>query len=91
MWGEGPSPTTFLVLLVGVQSRTDEDAFVARLSADLGTLHKSTYLGGNYEDVARALTIHPTTGDVYVAGWTQSDNFPNTSGGAQGSSSVTYY
>jgi uncharacterized repeat protein (TIGR02543 family) len=73
--------------------RTDEDAFVARLSADLGTLHKSTYLGGNYEDVARALTIHPTTGDVYVAGWTQSDNFPNTSGGAHGSCSgcPTYF
>jgi hypothetical protein len=68
-------------------SRTDRDAFVARLSADLGTLHKSTYLGGNDEEYAHALAIHPTTGDVYVVGHTYSDDFPNTSGGAQGSCS----
>jgi uncharacterized repeat protein (TIGR02543 family) len=68
-------------------SRTDQDAFVARLSADLGTLHKSTYLGGNDEEYAYALAIHPTTGDVYVVGHTYSDDFPNTSGGAQGSCS----
>jgi len=61
------------------------DAFVARLSADLKTLHQSTYLGGNRGDRAYALAIHPTTGDVYVAGYTESTDFPNTSGGAQGS------
>jgi hypothetical protein len=44
------------------------DAFVARLSADLETLHKSTYLGGSDDDYAYALAIHPTTGDVYVVG-----------------------
>ncbi|MFZ8860118.1 MAG: SBBP repeat-containing protein, partial [Thermocrinis sp.] len=63
----------------------DYDAFVAMLSADLKTLHQSTYLGGNRDDRAYALAIHPTTGDVYVAGYTHSTNFPNTSGGAQGS------
>jgi hypothetical protein len=59
-------------------SRTDRDAFVARLSADLGTLRQSTYLGGSRDEHAYALAIHPTTGDVYVAGWTQSDDFPGT-------------
>jgi cell division protein FtsI/penicillin-binding protein 2 len=63
----------------------DSDAFVARLSADLRTLRQSTYLGGSKSDGAYALAIHPTTGEVYVAGSTYSNDFPGTSGGAQGS------
>jgi hypothetical protein len=44
---------------------------------------QSTYLGGDADDLAFALAIHPTTGEVYVAGSTSSNNFPKTSGGAQ--------
>ena len=61
------------------------DAFVARLNSSLTQILQSTYLGGRYDDRALALAIHPTTGDVYVSGWTSSDNFPRTTGGAQGS------
>jgi hypothetical protein len=46
---------------------------------------QSTYLGGSNGDYANAIAIHPTSGDVYVAGHTYSTNFPNTSGGAQSS------
>ena len=60
-----------------------EDAFVARLNPALTTLGQATYLGGSTEDQALALAIHPTTGDVYVAGWTISTDFPGTAGGAQ--------
>jgi hypothetical protein len=59
------------------------EAFVARLSADLTQILQSTYLGGSSSDYAQALAIHPITGEVYVAGKTWSDNFPNTTGGAQ--------
>jgi hypothetical protein len=59
------------------------DAFVARLSADLTSIIQSTYLGGSEDDYAFALAIHPTTGEVYVAGYTTSSNFPRTSGGAR--------
>ncbi|MFZ8858886.1 MAG: hypothetical protein ACO2PP_00030, partial [Thermocrinis sp.] len=59
------------------------DAFVARLSADLRILHQSTYLGGGEEDGANAIAIHPTTGEIYVAGWTTSPGFPGTDSGAQ--------
>ncbi len=59
------------------------DAFVARLNSSLTQILQATYLGGSGNDYAYALAIHPTTGDVYVAGETQSTNFPNTSGGAQ--------
>ena len=60
------------------------DAFVARFSSTLTTLTQATYLGGRtaYND-ARALAIHPSTGDVYVAGITRSNAFPATAGGAQ--------
>jgi FOG: PKD repeat len=59
------------------------DAFVAKLNPDLTQILQSTYLGGSVFDEATALAIHPTTGDVYVVGWTSSTNFPNTTGGAQ--------
>jgi muconolactone delta-isomerase len=62
------------------------DAFVARLNKELTKILQSTYLGGSDSDYAHALAIHPTTGDVYVAGVTYSKDFPQTAGGARGSS-----
>ena len=52
------------------------EAFVSRLSSDLTTLRQSTYIGGNAIDEGYAISIHPQSGDVYVAGRTSSDNFP---------------
>lgn len=46
-------------------------------------LLRSTYLGGGAQDWANALAIHPMTGDVYVAGFTNSTDFPGLTGGAQ--------
>ena len=66
------------------------DAFVARLSADLTQLLQSTYVGGGNADEARALAIHPTTGEVYVAGYTHSHDFPGTNGGAQANKRGNY-
>jgi uncharacterized repeat protein (TIGR02543 family) len=65
------------------------DAFVARLSSDFTSL-QSTYLGGSGDDYATALAMHPTTGEVYVAGYTGSTDFPNTTGGAQASRSGSF-
>jgi len=59
------------------------DVFVARLNKELTQILQSTYLGGSKNDYAHALAIHPKTGEVYVAGKTKSNDFPNTSGGAQ--------
>jgi hypothetical protein len=58
------------------------DGFVARLSSGLTELQQATYLGGSQDDEATALAIAPGTGDVYVAGRTNSVDFPRTSGGA---------
>jgi hypothetical protein len=49
---------------------------------------QSTYLGGRDTDEATALAIAPS--DVYVAGWTLSEDFPSTTGGAQQNSGGFY-
>ena len=61
------------------------DAFVSRLSADLTTVRRSSYLGAAGSDSARAIAIHPVTGEVYVAGSTDAPagTFPQVAAGAQ--------
>src|SRR5262245_51243630 len=78
--------TNFPGTVGGAQSASggNEDAFVARLSTELTALHQATYLGGANVDIAQDLAIAPTTGDVYIAGFTASPVFPGTAGGAQG-------
>jgi hypothetical protein len=86
MWRDRPIPTHFPNTTGGAQSSFGggADAFVAKLNSNLTQNPKSTYLGGSCR-WCHALAIHPTTGEVYVAGRTSSTNFPNTSGGAQAS------
>ncbi len=60
-----------------------QDAFIARLNSSLSALIQATYLGGSGRDAAIALAIRPQDGHVYVAGYTDSANFPGTAGGAQ--------
>ena len=56
------------------------DAFVAKLSSDLGTLQAATFLGGSSGyDSASALAIDGQ-GTVVVAGGTTSSDFPTTVG-----------
>jgi muconolactone delta-isomerase len=71
----------------GFFSFTFSDAFVARLDSNLTQILQSTYLGGRDPDVANALAVHPKTGEIYVAGKTSSEDFPQTAGGAQAKSS----
>lgn len=53
---------------VGTNTGTDTDAFVARLATDLKSITQVTYLGGNGDDVAKAIVV--AADSVYVAGWT---------------------
>jgi hypothetical protein len=59
-----------------------DDGFVFRLSPDgsgADDLLYSTYLGGSNFDAAVSLALHGPD-DVIVGGWTQSADFPTTSG-----------
>jgi len=58
------------------------EAFVSRLSSDLQTLYRSTFLGGGSYEVGYGIAIHPNIGDVYVTGVTNSTNFPSITRGA---------
>ena len=53
----------------------DCDAFLAKLSATGNALAYLSYLGGNSSDTATAVALS-ASGNVYVAGWTLSTNFP---------------
>lgn len=92
------NPTTSDVYVVGYTSSSDfpgtsggiqetllgsYDAFIARLNNDLTSLLQATYLGGTASDVLNSIAFHPVTIDVYVAGDTDSTDFPGISGGAQ--------
>jgi hypothetical protein len=50
------------------------DAFVLKLNSS-GTLMYSTYLGGGGDDIANAIAVDGS-GNAYIAGGTQSANFP---------------
>ncbi len=58
------------------------DIVVCRLSGDLTTHVRSTFLGGTSFDVVSALTVD-AGGNVLVAGYSSSVNYPKTAGGAQ--------
>lgn len=51
------------------------DAFVAKLAPGGNSLVFSTYLGGNSSDYGTAITLDPL-GNIVVAGYTASANFP---------------
>src|SRR4051812_24524907 len=51
------------------------DMFVAKLSADLSTILFSTRIGGANDEQGNAIAVD-ASGNVAVAGWTKSNNFP---------------
>ncbi len=65
------------------------DAFVAKISPDGTSLVYSTYLGGNGDDFGQSIRVIGSgkfqvgAGTAYVTGYTNSTNFPTTSGAFQ--------
>ena len=57
------------------------DTFVARLSADLTSIQRSSYFGGSgFESAA---FLNGINGNLYLSGFTQSTDLPNVAGSAQ--------
>jgi len=55
---------------------------VSRLNSTLTTLYQSTFLGGAADDYGFDIAIHPATANIYVTGYTSSNDFPGITGGA---------
>jgi hypothetical protein len=79
------SSSNFPMVANGWQNTKDSgmDAYITVLENSLDSIIRSTYFGGNGDDIATALATHPTTGDVCITGRTRSTDLPGVSGGAQ--------
>lgn len=60
-----------------------EDAVISAFTADLATHLGSTFFGGSGQDNATQLLIRPDDGDVYLVGYSTSDDLPAIAGAAQ--------
>ncbi len=56
-----------------------DDTFVTKFEADLSGLLYSTLLGGDGQDIPSGVNVN-SAGEVLVAGWTNSSDFPTTAG-----------
>jgi len=65
------------------------DIFVSKLDGDLKNILASTYLGGSYPSFCNFATLD-SVGNIYVAGWTASENFPTTKGAYDDSYNDSY-
>ncbi len=66
------------------------DAFVAKLNASGNALVYSTYLGGTGNEMGTAIAVD-TSGNAFVAGYTDSTAFPVTAGAAQATHKGGFY
>jgi hypothetical protein len=57
------------------QSAGGKDVFVSKVNAAGTALVYSTYIGGSGDDQAQGIAVD-SSGNVYVAGWTSSGDFP---------------
>jgi len=53
----------------------DGDIIVIRMNADLSQLLSAKFFGGSKQDMPEDMIIHPNSRDIYIAGFTQSDDF----------------
>lgn len=76
-------PTTagaFQTTIGGTAAGANQDGVVLKFSADMGTLLFASCLGGSGNDAAYVLSLDPG-GNIYVAGGTESANFPGDHSG----------
>ncbi|HVF98095.1 MAG TPA: PKD domain-containing protein [Flavisolibacter sp.] len=61
-----------------------QDGVLLKFDPSLSNILFSTYLGGDGDDAAYVLSIHPQNGNIYVAGGTASTNFRGAAAGTIG-------
>jgi hypothetical protein len=65
------------------------DAFLMKLSTEDGSLIYSTFLGGDYVDMARGIALN-SAGEIYLVGSTESTDFPTVNAYQDHNSSPLY-
>jgi len=73
-------PTTSAAIKTTLIVGDAQDGVVLKMNSSLTSLIWSTYLGGDDNDAAYVLSLDKTESNLYVAGGTQSTNFPFTTG-----------
>jgi len=81
IWVSGYTASSNFPTTPNAYSRTNynSDAFVARLDSLLTTLGASTLVGGSWDDYGYAMGLD-AQGNVFVAGYTESWDFPTSPG-----------
>ena len=72
-------PSSSIVFAGGVSRFLITDAFVTELNSTGSELLFSTYLGGSGNEIGNGIAVDGS-GNIYVAGHTQSENFPAVNG-----------
>lgn len=76
-------PTTPGAFQTGLNGGSgDQDAFVVKLNPNGSAIEYGTYLGGSNADEGSAVAVD-ASGNAYIAGQTESSNFPTTPGAFQ--------
>ena len=60
----------------GIPGGIQQDGVLMKFNANLTSMLFSTYYGGSGNDACFVLSLHPTSGDIYVGGATTSRNLP---------------
>jgi Beta-propeller repeat len=71
------SPGAFQTILGGL-----DNVFVSKLNSTGSALLYSTYLGGSFDEAGYGIALD-SSGNAYVTGYTESNNFPTTAGAFQ--------
>lgn len=72
-----PTTTGAYDTSIGDESSGNSDGFISKFNGNLTTLIASTFLGGTDSDDCASIALD-SSGNVYVAGRTESSNFPTT-------------
>jgi hypothetical protein len=77
VYAAGYTYSTDFPVTAGIQTANGGgcDAFLVKISPAGDALLYATYLGGNGSDTASGVALD-ASGNVYLAGWTMSSNFP---------------
>ena len=75
-------PTTSGAYQTTLVNGNSQDAFVTKLNSAGSALVYSTFIGGNNLDYGQSIVID-ASGNAYITGYTESANYPTTSGAYQ--------